>query len=77
MHRVYAACRFALLTCVVATPTAARKVDGRWNNLAADMREWFKGLHTPQTAVPCCDDADGWRVNDVDWDSQGGHYRSC
>jgi hypothetical protein len=28
-----------------------------------------------ESAVPCCNVADGWRVNDVDWDSKDGHYR--
>ena len=75
MHRIFAACLIAQIACALAVPAKARNADGRWNYLAADMREWFKGLHAPVTGVPCCDVADGWRVNDVDWDSKDGHYR--
>jgi hypothetical protein len=39
------------------------------------MREWFKGLHAQRTGIVCCDEADGWRVDDVDWESKDGHYR--
>jgi hypothetical protein len=59
----------------VAVPTTARNTDGRWNYLAADMREWFKGLHAPRNGIPCCDEADVWPVDDVDWESKDGHYR--
>ena len=68
-------CLFALTACAVAVPTAARNTNGRWNYLAADMREWFKGLHAQRTGILCCDEADGWRVDDVDWESKDGHYR--
>ena len=74
MHKIITACLFALTTCAVAVPTAAHNTDGRWTYLAGDMREWFKGLHAPRTETPCCDEADGWRVDDVDWDSKDGHY---
>jgi hypothetical protein len=25
--------------------------------------------------IVCCDEADGWRFDDVDWESKDGHYR--
>ena len=75
MHRTVTAWLFTLTACAVVMPTAAHNTDGRWNYLAADMREWFKGLHAPRTGTPCCDEADGWRVDDVDWESKVGDYR--
>ena len=75
MHRTIAVCLFTLTACAVAVPTAARNTNGRWNYLAADMREWFKGLHAQRNGIVCCDEADGWRVDDVDWESKDGHYR--
>ena len=75
MNRIIAACLFALTACAVAVPTTARDTDGRWNYLAADMREWFKGLHGPRNGIPCCDEADVWPGDDVDWESKDGRYR--
>ena len=75
MHRTIAVCLFALTAYAEAVPTAARDTNGRWSYLAADMREWFKGLHAQRTGIVCCDEADGWRVDDVDWESNDGHYR--
>jgi len=40
-----------------------------WKDLSPEMRSWFRGLHAPLGA-PCCDDADGHHVADVDWESQ-------
>ena len=75
MHRTIAVCLIALTACAVAVPTVAQNTNGRWNYLAADMREWFKGLHAQRNGIVCCDEADGWRVDDVDWESKDGHYR--
>jgi hypothetical protein len=75
VHRTIAVCLIALTACAVAVPTVARNTNGRWNYLAADMREWFKGLHAQRNGIVCCDEADGWRVDDVDWESKDGHCR--
>ena len=44
------------------------------------MREWFKSLRSGSHGTPCCEEADGEHVADVDWDTQQGstgetHYR--
>lgn len=39
------------------------------------MHEWFKTLHSSGSSVPCCDIADGQRVEDVDWQTKDGHYQ--
>ena len=45
--------------------------DGRY---AADpLKDWFNGLSSSRGN--CCSFADGQRVDDVDWDTNDGHYR--
>ena len=46
--------------------------DGRYAN--SPMKPWFESLHN-QDGVQCCAVADGMALADVDWDTQGGHYR--
>lgn len=49
----------------------ARDLDGRY--AASPLKEWFDGLRSGKG--PCCSDADGSAVSDVDWDTLNGHYR--
>ncbi|MGY4260593.1 hypothetical protein ACVI1L_007661 [Bradyrhizobium sp. USDA 4516] len=49
----------------------ARDPDGRYAN--SPLKEWFDGLRSGKG--PCCSDADGTAVSDVDWESKDGHYR--
>ena len=37
------------------------------------LDKWFDGLHSGKG--PCCSDADGTALSDVDWDAKDGHYR--
>jgi hypothetical protein len=37
------------------------------------LKQWFDGLRSSKG--PCCSDADGSALADVDWESKGGHYR--
>jgi hypothetical protein len=65
--------RFILLILVLLSSSAiARDPDGRYAQ--SPLRDWFKSLRSQQ-GVPCCDSADGQRVEDVDWDTEGDHYR--
>ena len=60
------------LTSVAAAQLAqARDPDGRYAN--SPLKEWFDGLRSGKG--PCCSDADGSAVSDVDWESKNGHYR--
>jgi hypothetical protein len=52
------------------TPLYARD-DGRFTN--SPLKEWFDRLASRSGL--CCAFADGVSVQDVDWDSQEGHYR--
>ena len=49
----------------------ARDLDGRYAN--SPLKGWFESLHSSKG--PCCSDADGTAVSDVDWESKDGHYR--
>ena len=49
-------------------PTLYARDDGRFTN-----SEWFDRLASRNGL--CCAFADGVSVQDVDWDSQEGHYR--
>jgi hypothetical protein len=49
----------------------ARDLDGRYAN--SPLKEWFDSLHSGKG--PCCSDADGTALSDVDWDAKDGHYR--
>jgi len=57
----------------IAAPdtAAARDLDGRYAN--SPLKEWFDGLHSGKG--PCCSDADGTALSDVDWEAKDGHYR--
>jgi hypothetical protein len=46
---------------------------GRFANSSPEMKAWFESLKSGQG--PCCSDADGTAVSDVDWQSGNGHYR--
>jgi len=50
---------------------AARDLDGRYAN--SPLHGWFEGLRSGKG--PCCSDADGTALSDVDWESKDGHYR--
>jgi hypothetical protein len=53
------------------TPSEARDPDGRYAN--SPLKQWFDSLRSGKG--PCCSDADGSAVSDVDWESKDGHYR--
>lgn len=51
----------------------ARDVDGRYAAQNPELHQWFEGLRSAKG--PCCSDADGTALSDVDWETAGGHYR--
>lgn len=67
--------RLVLLSvmAVFATAANARDPDGRYAN--SPLHEWFDGLKSGKG--PCCSDADGTALSDVDWETtkDGKHYR--
>lgn len=40
---------------------------------ASPLKPWFDGLKSGKGL--CCSFADGVKIEDVDWDTKGGHYR--
>ena len=46
---------------------------GQFANSNPEVKAWFDGLRSGKG--PCCSDADGTAVSDVDWESSNGHYR--
>lgn len=58
----------SLLTIAVGD---ARDSDGRYAN--SPLKQWFDSLRSGKG--PCCSDADGSAVSDVDWESKSGRYR--
>ncbi len=61
---------FCLTTILVPDQLVARD-DGRFAN--SPLKPWFDGLASGRGF--CCSFADGFSVEDVDWDTQDGHYR--
>jgi hypothetical protein len=58
------------ITVFVPTHSNARD-DGRFAD--SPLKEWFE--HLRSTSGLCCAFADGVSLQDVDWDTQDGHYR--
>jgi hypothetical protein len=65
-----AALTFCLTTILVPDQPVARD-DGRFAN--SPLKPWFDSLASAKGL--CCSFADGFSVQDVDWDTQDGHYR--
>jgi hypothetical protein len=65
-----AALTFCLTTTLVSDQLVARD-DGRFAN--SPLKPWFDRLASGKGL--CCSFADGFSVQDVDWDTQDGHYR--
>lgn len=66
-----AMCTFGvvILLILLIMPARARD-DGRY--AGSPLKEWFDSLRSGKG--PCCSDADGSAVSDVDWRSNNGHY---
>ena len=61
----------AILSVTAVHLAHARDPDGRYAN--SPLKQWFDSLKSGKG--PCCSDADGTAVSDVDWESSNGHYR--
>lgn len=70
--RLAAAAGLPFLLCAALHPAGARD-RGQFANTSPDLKAWFDGLRSGKG--PCCSDADGSAVSDVDWESHAGHYR--
>ena len=62
----------AMLSVPLQSSVSARD-RGQFANTSPELKAWFDSLRSGKG--PCCSDADGSAVSDVDWESSGGHYR--
>jgi hypothetical protein len=70
MYKFAVALTVLCVTVVVPNHSYARD-DGRFAN--SPLKEWFDRLASRNGL--CCAFADGFSLEDVDWDTQAGHYR--
>src|SRR6266568_3194353 len=61
---------FGILVAGFVSAVQARD-DGRYSQ--SPLKQWFDSLKSGKG--PCCSDADGYALSDVDWESGNGHYR--
>ena len=52
-------------------PAMGRDLDGRYAN--SPLKPWLDQLKSRNG--PCCSNADGYVVEDADWEAKNGHYR--
>jgi hypothetical protein len=64
---------FAVLLMGLASHLGHARDRGQYANSNPEVKAWFEGLKSGKG--PCCSDADGTAVSDVDWQSGNGHYR--
>jgi hypothetical protein len=65
-----------LIAILLSVPGAQRghaRDNGRFAGADPELKAWFDSLRSGQG--PCCSDADGTALSDVDWESKSGHYR--
>jgi len=61
-----------LLIVVLCMPALAREqYPGQYNNVAPEVRQWFRAQKSPKTGALCCNEADGIYAEE---DIREGHY---
>jgi hypothetical protein len=70
MLRLLIAAAILLAATVMHAPARDR---GQFAASSPETKAWFDSLRSGRG--PCCSDADGSALSDVDWESNGGHYR--
>jgi len=63
--------RLVLILMLISAASAAARDDGRYAQ--SPLKPWFDSLRSGKG--PCCSDADGTALSDVDWEVKDGHYR--
>ena len=71
LYRLISLAIVMLWIAVLVPSSLHARDDGRFTN--SPLKEWFDRLASRNGL--CCAFADGVSVQDVDWDSQEGHYR--
>jgi hypothetical protein len=70
-YRLFCLCVLVILVVLGALQWAVARDDGRY--AGSPLKPWFDSLHSGKG--PCCSDADGTALSDVDWEAKDGHYR--
>jgi hypothetical protein len=60
-----------LIATMVILPALGRDLDGRYKD--SPLQDWFEHLASGKGL--CCSYADGYVINDADWETKSGHYR--
>jgi hypothetical protein len=62
-----------LVSSWALTSLALARDNGQWAQTDPARRQWFGGLKSPGGGL-CCSFADGWQIDDADWNTHDGHY---
>jgi len=62
-----------IISLAVLIVASEARDPGQFTKTTPEMKAWFDSLKCG--LGPCCSDADGAAVSDVDWESKDGHYR--
>ncbi|MDB5501939.1 MAG: hypothetical protein JWR89_1841 [Tardiphaga sp.] len=68
-----AAMGMAVLSLLPLAHSAFARDRGQFAATSPELKSWFDSLRSGKG--PCCSDADGSAVSDVDWESSSGHYK--
>jgi hypothetical protein len=63
----------AVLLSMPLLQTVMARDRGQFASSTPELKAWFDSLRSGKG--PCCSDADGSAVSDVDWESNAGHYK--
>ena len=63
----------AALVLMPLLQSAFARDNGQYAATSPELKSWFDSLRSGKG--PCCSDADGSAVSDVDWESSSGHYK--
>jgi hypothetical protein len=63
----------AALLLAMASQIVQARDRGQFASANPEIKAWFDRLASRKG--PCCSDADGSAVSDVDWETHGGRYR--
>lgn len=73
MYWTVTVCLIALIFLIAGMNRVhSRDLDGKYAQ--SPLKPWFDSLKS-KNGTPCCDTTDGLRLEDVDWDTDGTHFR--
>jgi len=65
--------RLMIVAVILISSSALARDRGQFANSTPEMKQWFNDLHSGKG--PCCSDADGTALSNVDWETHEGKYR--